>query len=31
MIDRGYRGRILQLVLLAPDLVETFLNGRQPA
>jgi hypothetical protein len=30
-LDRGYLGRILQLTLLAPDLVEDILNGRQPA
>src|SRR3712207_5550971 len=29
-IDRGYLGRILQLTLLAPDIVEAILNGRQP-
>ena len=30
-IDRGYLGRILQLTLLAPDIVEDILDGRQPA
>ena len=30
-IDRGYLGRILQLTLLAPDLVEAILDGREPA
>jgi hypothetical protein len=30
-IDRGYLGRILQLTLLAPDIVEAILGGRQPA
>ncbi len=30
-IDRGYLGRVLQLTLLAPDIVEGFLDGRQPA
>ena len=30
-IDRGYLGRILQLTLLAPDIVEAILDGRQPA
>jgi hypothetical protein len=30
-LDRGYLGRILQLTLLAPDLVEDVLNGRQPS
>ena len=29
-IDRGYLGRILQLTLLAPDIVEAILDGRQP-
>lgn len=29
-IDRGYLGRLLQLTLLAPDLVEAILDGRQP-
>ena len=29
-IDRGYCGRILQLTLLAPDIVEAILDGRQP-
>ena len=30
-IDRGYLGRILHLTLLAPDIVEGILDGRQPA
>ena len=30
-IDRGHLGRVLQLTLLAPDIVEGILNGRQPA
>ena len=30
-IDRGYLGRILQLALLAPDIVEAILDGRHPA
>ena len=30
-IDRGYLGRILHLTLLAPDIVEAILDGRQPA
>jgi hypothetical protein len=29
-LDRGYMGRLLQLTLLAPDLVESILNGLQP-
>jgi hypothetical protein len=29
-IDRGYLGRVLHLTLLAPDIVETILDGRQP-
>ena len=29
-IDRGYLGRILQLALIAPDIVEAILDGRQP-
>jgi len=29
-IDRGYLGRILLLTLLAPDIVEMILDGRQP-
>ena len=29
-IDRGYVGRLLQLTLLAPDIVEAILDGRQP-
>ena len=29
-IDRGYLGRILQLTLLAPDIVEEILDGRHP-
>ena len=29
-IDRGYLGRVLQLTLLAPDVVEAILDGRQP-
>ena len=29
-IDRGYLGRVLQLTLLAPDIVEALLDGRQP-
>ena len=30
-IDRGYLGRVLQLALLAPDIVEAILNGWPPA
>ena len=30
-IDRGYVGSILQLTLLAPDIVQAILDGRQPA
>ena len=29
-IDRGYLGRVLQLTLLAPDVVEAILDWRQP-
>ena len=29
-IQRGYLGTLLRLTLLAPDLVEAILNGRQP-
>ena len=29
-IDRGYLGRILQLTLLAPDIVEAILDGGRP-
>ena len=29
-IDRGYLGRVLQLTLLAPDIVAAILDGRQP-
>jgi len=29
-IDRGYLGRVLQLTLLAPDIVEAILGGPQP-
>ena len=29
-IDRGYLGRVLQLALLAPDIVEAMLDGKQP-
>ncbi len=28
-LDRGYLGRVLQLTLLAPDIVEATLDGRQ--
>jgi hypothetical protein len=30
-INESYVGRILRLTLLAPDIVETILDGRQPA
>jgi hypothetical protein len=30
-LDRGYLGRILMLTLLAPDIVEAIMDGRQPA
>ena len=30
-INASYVGRILRLTLLAPDVVEAILNGRQPA
>jgi hypothetical protein len=30
-VDRGYLGEILMLTLLAPDIVEAILDGRQPA
>ncbi len=29
-IERGYLGTLLRLTLLAPDLVEALLDGRQP-
>ena len=29
-INETYAGRIVRLTLLAPDIIETFLNGRQP-
>src|SRR5215212_3605288 len=29
-LDRGYLGRILQLTLLAPDIVEAVLDGQNP-
>jgi hypothetical protein len=29
-IDRGYVGSILRLTLLAPDIVQAILDGRQP-
>ena len=29
-IDRSYLGKVLRLTLLAPDIVEAILNGRQP-
>jgi hypothetical protein len=30
-IDRGFVGSILRLTLLAPDIIEAILDGRQPA
>jgi hypothetical protein len=30
-IERGYLGTLLRLTLLAPDVVEALLDGRQPA
>jgi hypothetical protein len=30
-IDRGYVGTLLRLTLLAPDIVEAILDGRQPS
>ncbi len=30
-IERGYLGSLLRLTLLAPDMVEAILDGRQPA
>ena len=29
-LDRGYLGRLLQLTLLAPDLIQAIMDGRQP-
>lgn len=29
-VNRGYMTRVLRLTLLAPDIVEAILNGRQP-
>jgi hypothetical protein len=29
-LDRGYLGRLLQLTLLAPDIVEAILDGQTP-
>ena len=29
-VDRGYMSRVLRLTLLAPDIVEAILDGRQP-
>jgi len=29
-VERGYLGTLLRLTLLAPDLVEAILDGRQP-
>jgi hypothetical protein len=30
-LDRSYVGRILRLTLLAPDIVETIVDGREPS
>ena len=30
-VDRGYVGRLLNLTLLAPDIVEQILDGREPS
>ena len=30
-LDRGYLGRLLQLTLLAPDLIQAIVDGREPA
>jgi hypothetical protein len=30
-LDRGYLGKILMLTLLAPEIVEAIMDGRQPA
>ncbi len=30
-VGRGYLGRVLQLTLLAPDIVEAILDGQHPA
>ncbi len=30
-LNRGYVSRIIRLTLLAPDIVEAFLDGREPS
>ena len=30
-LDRGYLGRLRQLTLLAPDLIQAIMDGREPA
>lgn len=30
-IERGYLGSLMRLTLLAPDIIEGILNGREPA
>ncbi len=30
-VERGYLGSLLRLTLLAPEIVEAILDGRQPA